>query len=87
MKTKHEPIIWNYSNGTYEEFLGLALDLNMDYLIYVQDEDGNPDSIWATTAEDLLDCIITYSISGYYGSVDPLVGTLGIDLNDPTMLN
>jgi hypothetical protein len=70
---KHEPIIWDsQAEGSLHDFYMVALGLNLEYIIYVQDFEGNDKSIWATSEADLLDCMFTISEIGYFGSLDTL---------------
>lgn len=64
---KHEPIIWNSQIGPLDEFFMVALGLNLEYIIYVQDSEGNDKSIWATSETDLLECMFTISERYYFG--------------------
>lgn len=70
---KHEPIIWDSkAEGSIHDFYMVSLGLNLEYIIYVQDFEGNDKSIWATSEADLLDCMFTISEKGYFGNLDTL---------------
>ncbi len=74
---KHEPIIWDsQAEGSIHDFYMVALGLNLEYIIYVQDSEGNDKSIWATSETDLLECMFTISESFYFGSLDTLQNSL-----------
>jgi hypothetical protein len=76
---KHEPIIWHPKMGSPLDFYMVALGLNLEYIIYVQDSEGNDKSIWATSGADLLECMFTISESFYFGSLDSLYNSLKKD--------
>lgn len=64
---KHEPIIWNSQAGSLHDFYMVALGLNLEYIIYVQDSEGNDKSIWATSEINLLECLFDISEKYYFG--------------------
>ncbi|WP_264566296.1 hypothetical protein [Flavobacterium sp. N3904] len=74
---KHEPIIWDsHTEGSLSDFFMVALGLNLDYIIYVQDSEGNINSIWATTEDELLECMFTISEYLFLGCIDTLQNSL-----------
>ncbi|WP_291287172.1 hypothetical protein [Flavobacterium sp.] len=73
---KHEPIIWDSHSGPLHDFYMVALGLNLEHIIYVQDAKGNDKSIWATSGTDLLDCMYTISESSCFGRLETLQNSL-----------
>lgn len=74
MKTeikKHEPIIWT-KECELEVFFMIATGLELNYIIYVQDSEGNNKSIWATSKEDLIRCFSTFSKKCCFGRIEIL---------------
>lgn len=74
---KHEPIIWDsQTEGSIHDFYMVALGLNLEYIIYVQDSEGKINSIWATAEDELLECMFTISECLFFGCIDTLQNSL-----------
>lgn len=70
MKThKQEPIIWTAEVGELHEFLIVSKTLGLELIIYVQDSAGENKSIWATSKDDLMECLFTFSDKCYFGRI------------------
>ena len=68
---KHEAIIWepNKTECTLEDFFQAAKGLELDFIIYVQDSKGRNKSVWATSKEELVECLFTFSNKCYFGRI------------------
>lgn len=64
---KHEPIIWNSELGSLQEFLMIAKGIELEFIIYVQDSEGNDKTVWATSESDLLECLFVISEKYHFG--------------------
>lgn len=87
---ENEPIIWTIENGPLEDFLQVARGIGKEYIIYVRDVDGERDSVWASTKEGLIECIITFSDRLYFGrvqSIDIAINYGYFGIADETFLN
>lgn len=78
---KHEPIIWDSKVSSIMDFFMVALGLNLEYIIYVQDSEGADKSVWATSQTDLLECVFDISEKFYFGSVESLQNILSNQSN------
>lgn len=75
MKTKikkHDPIIWMKEKTQLKEFFVIARELKLNYIIYVKDLEGNNNSVWATSKQDLIRCFIFFSKNNYFGRIEIL---------------
>jgi hypothetical protein len=74
MKTKQqEAIIWEIeSEIPIREFFEDAKELELDYVIYVIDAEGNLNSVWACAKEQFNECMFTLSNKCYFGRVQSL---------------
>lgn len=90
MKTeinKHEPIIWTKEKSQLKEFFMVARGLELNYIIYVQDSQGNDKSIWATSKEDIFECFSTISEKFYFGSIEKLETAMQSRFSDSVEYN
>ena len=69
---KHEPMIWESGVGSFMDFLMISEALGQDYIIYVQDSEGNNKSIWSTSKDDLIECFFTFSDKCNFGRVQKI---------------
>jgi hypothetical protein len=64
-----ETLIWSPEASSIEDFFMVCKGLKMDYIIFVQDSEGNEKSIWGTTKNDLINCFFTFSEKDYFGRI------------------
>lgn len=64
---KHEPIIWNSELSPLQEFFMIAKGIELEFIIYVQDSEGNDKTVWATSESDLLECLFVISEKYHFG--------------------
>lgn len=69
---KHKPMIWESEISSFLDFLMISEALEQDYIIYVQDSEGNKNSVWSTSKDDLVDCFFTFSEKCYFGRVQKI---------------
>jgi hypothetical protein len=69
---KHEPMIWESGASPLLDFLMISEALGQEYIIYVQDSEGNNKSVWSTSKDDLVDCFCTFSDKCYFGRVQKI---------------
>lgn len=75
MKTKikkHDPIIWTKEKTPLKDFFMVARGLELNYIIYVKDSEGNNNSVWATSKQDLIRCFTFFSKNNYFGRIEIL---------------
>jgi hypothetical protein len=64
-----KPIVWDCKKSSLTDFYQIAKGLELNYIIYVIDESGELNSIWATAEEDIIDCFIIFSDKCYFGRI------------------
>ena len=69
MKTsnnRHTPLMWNKNSPTtLYNFIQLAEELNLDFIIYIQEANGSGKEVWVCAEEDLTKCILKISETCY----------------------
>jgi len=72
IEKKQEPIIWEKGKGDLKVFFEISRTLGLTNVIYVIDFEGNLNSVWATSSEDLIECFYTFSNLFYLGRVQSI---------------
>lgn len=70
-RQKFEPMICETGHA-HVDFFMLSESMGHDFVIYVQDSEGNNKSVWSTSNEDLIECLLTFSDKCYFGRVQKL---------------
>ena len=84
---KQEPIIWDKENGELDDFFEISRMIGLTHIIYVIDADGELNSVWATSTEDLIECLYTFSNKCYFGRVQNIENAIQYGFFDDVINN
>ena len=84
---KQEPIIWKKDKGNLDDFLNISRVLGLTHIIYVIEGEGNLNSVWATSTEDLIECLYTFSNKCYFGRVQSVENAIQYGFFDEIINN
>ena len=84
---KQEPIIWDNQKGSLIDFYQVAKGLELNHIIYVIDAMGELDSVWATAAEDIIECMYEFSNKCFFGRIQKIEDAIEYGFFDEVKIN
>jgi hypothetical protein len=84
---KQEPIIWEKQHGSLIDFYQVANGLELNHIIYVIDAMGELDSVWATAAEDIIECLYEFSNKCFFGRIQKIEDAIEYGFFDEVKIN
>ena len=84
---KQEPIIWEKQHGSLIDFYQVAKGLELNHIIYVIDAMGELNSVWATTEEDIIECLYEFSNKCYFGRIQKIEDAIEYGFFDEVKIN
>ena len=84
---KQEPIIWEKQQGSLIDFYQVANGLELNHIIYVIDAMGELDSVWATAAEDIIECMYEFSNKCFFGRIQKIEDAIEYGFFDEVKIN
>ena len=84
---KQEPIILEKQHGSLIDFYQVAKGLGLNHIIYVIDAMGELNSIWATTEEDIIECLYEFSNKCFFGRIQRIEDAIEYGFFDEVKIN